>query len=105
MEQLKTIASLGFLKNLKGTDRCKFSEVKVFRFQNSGDKNVEAFKSTGLNLDRYQDIQKLIGVNLMSQGKNTLPGGAPAFSPKTFPALYSCNDPNYQKHFSNFISK
>jgi cytosine/adenosine deaminase-related metal-dependent hydrolase len=86
---------------------CQFKETKVFVPRDSGEEIVEEYKaSSGLNLDRFTDIQKLLGVNIMTQGYNASKHdkGDKEYKPPYFPSLFSCSDPIYQKRFSHFIS-
>lgn len=61
---------------------------------------------TGLNLDRFGDIQKLIGVNMMTQSRNSNDPkqGDPDFAVTYFPSLFACNDAPFQKRYKAFVS-
>jgi hypothetical protein len=84
---------------------CQMEEAKGFVFQNSfaAEPKLAAFqRSSGLNLDRFQDIQRLIGINLMTQSLNRTDSerGDPQYQVQEFTPLYTCDDP---KHFSRLM--
>ena len=86
---------------------CKFSEPKGFVHQHSlKHHGLDAFQEkTGLNLDRFVDIQKLLAINLLTQSRNLRdPEGDPDYAVKRMVPLYSCNDLEYTKFIQAFIS-
>lgn len=105
---LVTLATAPVMDELVPVDRCGFPEQKGLVHQSSGNSDIVAFASeSGLNLDRASDLQKLLGVSLMTQSRNLTDSsnGDPAFAVTYFPDLYSCNDPAYTKRFRDFVSK
>lgn len=102
----KTVASM----DLKAQDKCGFKEKKAFVHQNSFKDNkssdLDKFQvATGLNLDRFKDIHKLMAVGMLSQSRNrNEPSkGNSKFSVLTFPSLYSCNEQSYMDRLFSFI--
>lgn len=106
------------VKKFEGIDGCGFEEVKGFVFQDSLKENngkttaathaaddlVKLKKEAGIDLDRAFDIQKLMGVLMLTQGRNIT--GSASTAKKAigyFPSLFSCNDDHYTERFSNFI--
>lgn len=88
---------------------CKFEEYKGFVHQNTSliDSKVLDFKdSSGLNLDRFRDIQRLIGINLMTQSRNRNDPeeGDPDYQVKDFTPLYTCNDSRHYNRLINFVN-
>ncbi|OFZ17121.1 MAG: hypothetical protein A2X86_01325 [Bdellovibrionales bacterium GWA2_49_15] len=110
------IASSDFLRELEGSDQCKFSEQKGLVNQDSlannsnsskpaaKDNLVALKKETGLNLDRASDIQKLLGALLLTQGKNLNGEGTLERAISYMPSLFSCNDSAYSARFAKFMS-
>lgn len=95
--------------DLETQDLCKFPVRKVFVNQTSNETAVVEYQTqTGLNLDRFTDIQKLLGVSVMTQPRNLIePKHSAAkaeFATKYFASLYSCNDPIYQERFRQFVN-
>ena len=91
------------------TISCEFKEAKGFVTQNSlpEDKDLLAFeKSSGLNLDRFRDIQRLISVSMITQSRNRNDPekGDPDFAVKKFTPLYTCNDEYHSKRVKDFIN-
>lgn len=80
---------------------CGFSDDKVLVDQNTGDKVLKAFKEkTGLDLDRFADINKLLAFNILNFSANVLEtpeGKANPYSLSYFPPLFSCDDPDYER--------
>ncbi len=102
----KKISSL----DLETQDLCKFPIRKVFVNQNSREAAVTTYQSqTNLNLDRFSDIQKLLGAAVMTQPRNLIEpehsAAKPEYVSKYFPSLYSCNDPVYLERLNAFVSK
>jgi hypothetical protein len=60
---------------------------------------------TGLNLDRFVDIEKLLGISLLTQSynRNNKLKGKITFAVNVFPSLYSCNDHDYERRVFSFI--
>ncbi|MFZ4714462.1 MAG: amidohydrolase family protein [Bacteriovoracaceae bacterium] len=92
------------------TDACDFSENKAMVHQNTLDKAENAelkkyFEDTGLNLDRFVDIEKLLGISLLTQSFNrtSKEKGKVAFAVNVFPSLFACNDQDYSKRVFGFI--
>lgn len=89
-------------------DKCGFSEPKAMVTPHSLDdeEDLRAFRdASGIDLDRVQDITRVLAINLMTQSRNKLDPkeGKPEFALKYFPALYSCNDENHMRRLENFI--
>lgn len=104
MEKSEVIAS---------EDNCKFEEQKGFAYQNSGTEEVLAYymatsmeEALGLNLDRFRDIQRLIGVGLITQSRNRndKKKGDPDYAINDFSPLYTCNDEYHYKRLTGFIN-
>jgi hypothetical protein len=102
----KYIAKLNF----ETTDACHFTENKAMvkqqtlnMVQNKELKNY--LNDTGLNLDRFVDIEKLLGISLLTQSynRNNKLKGKITFAVNVFPSLYSCNDHDYEKRVFSFI--
>lgn len=104
---LVALAKAANLERYSAKDLCGFDEPKVLMPQDSGDSDIAEFrKQSGLDLERFEDIQRFLAVLLMTQGKNAggLEGGDKDFVVGYFPPLYSCADTKYQTRFSAFIS-
>ncbi len=97
---------------------CEFAEEKVFVHQstmNEEDKLKDFKDSSGMNLDRYRDIQLLLGANLTTQSRNLNDpergdkdfaiGGNPEVASQDFTPLYSCNDSYHSQRLLKFISQ
>ncbi len=97
---------------------CEFSDKKVFVHQNTLEEedDLQLFKAaSGMNLDRYQDIQRLLGVNITTQSRNLNDpergdlnfaiGGDPEVASEDFTPLYTCNDSYHSQRIKNFISE
>ena len=96
--------------NFETTDACHFTENKAMVNQQtlSMPQNKELktyFAETGLNLDRFVDIEKLLGISLLTQSYNRTNKvkGKINFAVNVFPSLYSCNDDDYEKRVFGFI--
>ena len=73
---------------------------------NGQEKVLKAFyDSTGMNLDRFQDIQRLLGAGLATQShnRNNPKVGDPNFIISDFSTLFSCNDPGHKKRLLEFV--
>lgn len=104
VEIAKYIGSVNFSKG----DNCGFKVKKAFIHQDSfgANKDLKKFQDqTGLNLDRFEDIQKLLAVNLLTQSRNlNEPSkGKLEYAIKEFPPLYSCHDEKYLGRLGDFI--
>ena len=71
-------------------------------------KNILALRDElGINLDRFYDIQALLGTFVTTQTRNAYETKEGKFQDriKVFQALFNCNDPsNYQRVIGNFVS-
>lgn len=97
---------------LDGKITCQFSggEPKGFIHQNSIQEDTELqqfLTDAGMNLDRFEDIQRLIGGNLMTQSRNRNDPdkGDPNFQVEDFTPLYTCNDENHYNRVNDFVTK
>lgn len=86
---------------------CHFQSPKVFAYQLTEDKDLMAFgEKTRMNLDRFEDIQKLLAVNMMTQSLNrNFKKGDPAFAVTLFPSLYTCNDKSHYQRIHGHIQE
>jgi len=82
-------------------ERCNFSDIKVFVQGPTKDGQV----LSNFNLDRFQDIQRILGIGLMTQTRNQWDEdkGNEDFVIKDFTPLYSCNDDYHTDRVKNFI--
>ncbi len=103
--QLARIA--GFLsgRNISVNDACGFTEKRYFVRQNSLAANgLEGFRETsGLDLDRYQDIAKLLGISLLTQSRNRASKVDPEFLVDKFPPLLACNNLSHSERVRTMI--
>jgi len=85
--------------------RCEFEQQKVLVAQESGEPVVQTLKAqSGLNLDRFLDIQKLLAVNVLTQSFNrSSRDGDPGFATSYLHSLYSCNDPDHLARVEGLI--
>ncbi|MFZ3228834.1 MAG: amidohydrolase family protein [Pseudobdellovibrio sp.] len=87
--------------------KCDFKIEKGFVKQDTlkFEPDLELFyKNTNLNLDRFEDIQKILAVNLLNQSLNKISkDGDRSFAVSYFPSLYSCNDEKHLTRFSNYV--
>jgi cytosine/adenosine deaminase-related metal-dependent hydrolase len=102
----KKVASM----KLTATDKCGFKEKKAFVHQDSFLENKSAglanFQiATGINLDRFADVHKLLAVAMLSQSRNRNESskGKRDFMVKEFSSLYSCNTQKYIDRLFSFI--
>src|SRR5690606_1212275 len=107
-EHLETLGSLVAKMDLGSIDNCRFKSKKGFVNQNSidGVADLKAFyEKTGLNIDRFEDMQKLIAINMMTQSRNATgtKDGKKDFAVTAFPALHSCNDDTYTERLTKFV--
>lgn len=103
-DHMAKIASIAAGLELTERDDCGTEAPKVFVHQDSlADNNLEEFKAaTGLDLDRYADIQKFLGLNLMTQSRN-LAEGLTEFLVTYFPPILSCNDPEHRERVAKMV--
>lgn len=93
---------------IDGSVTCHFKDSKVFVLQNTFSEEEELqqyFNTSGLNLDRFQDIQRLLGVSVTTQSRNRndKERGDKDFAVEHFTPLYTCNDPYHSKRVKDFI--
>lgn len=111
-EKLKHLMALGKLVSsmeLETSDECGFSYKKAFVHQSTlQDVSVlnDFYKESGLNLDRALDIQKILGINMLTQSRNATGSkdGKKEFAVTKFAALFSCNDSAYLDRLSKFVT-
>jgi len=94
---------------LEASDDCGFSSKKAFVHQSTLDQVSllkEFYEQSGINLDRAHDIQKLIGINMLTQSRNATEtnDGKKEFAVKKFASLYSCNDSAYLDRLAKFVT-
>tara|TARA_R110002072_G_scaffold534_2_gene3588 strand:- start:122537 stop:124588 length:2052 start_codon:yes stop_codon:yes gene_type:complete len=94
---------------LTTVDNCNWKRKKGFVHQDTIMKNKylkPLYEQTGLNLDRFEDIQKLLAVNLMTQTRNlNEPSkGKLEYAITKFPPLISCHSEKYLSRLNNFVS-
>ena len=89
--------------DIRSTVKCDFSDEKGFVLQNTKDGSL----LSNVNLDSFKDIQRLIGINMMTQSRNrnNKSKGDVNFQVENFTPLYTCDDENHYKRVSEFISK
>ena len=102
--QLQRIADYAYTHFVQSNplieNHCKFPEQKVFIHQDSLSKDsvmVEFQQKTKLNLDRFQHIQALLAVHILTQSRNRnqIQSGDLDYAVEYFQPLYSCNDRGY----------
>lgn len=89
-------------------DQCEFKKVKGLVHQDSlaQDERIVAFKEkTGINLDRMEDIQRLLMTGLLTQSRNmnNPQKGKKSFAIQTFPPMFSCHEQSYLDRLTNFV--
>jgi cytosine/adenosine deaminase-related metal-dependent hydrolase len=92
---------------LQSADQCGFSEEKLLVHQSSAEPAVRALeRDSGLNLDRYDDIQRFLALKLTTQSRNAIDPskGDEKFAVKAMAPLLSCNDPKYLERLNAFVS-
>ena len=106
---LNTIAEYVKTMDFQAKDNCGFKYKKGFVHQNS--KSINKYlgpfqEATGMNLDRFADIHKLLAINLLTQTRNLNEPtkGKLEYAITTFPPLFSCHDETYMKRLSKFVS-
>jgi cytosine/adenosine deaminase-related metal-dependent hydrolase len=97
-----------YSSQLVGQLHCQFSGPKGFVLQSTLNdySELKEFKNeSGINLDRFADIQRLLGINLMTQSRNRndKDKGDPDFQVKDFTPLYTCNDSRHMRRINDFI--
>jgi cytosine/adenosine deaminase-related metal-dependent hydrolase len=107
LAHLVTVAKSANLDSFTGDKQlCNFPQPKAFVVQRSGDVSIARFKEqAGLDLDRVGDIQKLLGLSLMTQSRNMWEPAASHFAPTYFPPLYTCDDRTYSARLTTFVSR
>lgn len=106
MAHLEAVGKAAKHMQLEEADSCKFEEKKVFAYQDSLDENSipeSFFQNSDINLDRFEDIQRLIGANIMTQTRNQEEGVEQEYWLQYFPSLYSCNDPAHQERVEMMV--
>ena len=105
------VVKIGVLaKGLKmgPSQSCLFTHSKALVTQNSMaiEPGLNMIREkTGLNLDRFEDLQKILALNLLTQTRNlNEPDGDPLFAVKSFPSLYSCNNSSHVERVSGFVN-
>ncbi len=87
---------------------CKFTEKKVFVTPDTVTYVPELSdfrKQSGIDMDKFSDISKLIAVSALTQSKNVMDaGGDPRFALTYFPPLYSCNDAAHTARIRGMVS-
>jgi len=108
-KHLVELASLSKKLKYNIVDNCNFKIPKVLIHQDSFSKNKyvsQFFRDTNMNLDRFEDIRKLIAINILSQTRNLRDSkkGKKKYMLSTFISMYSCDDISYTKRTNGFIS-
>jgi cytosine/adenosine deaminase-related metal-dependent hydrolase len=106
--QLNYLAKTVKAMKLKATDKCGFKVKKALAYQSSVQKDSALTKfqnETGINLDRFEDLHKIIAIGMLTQSRNrNEPSkGKDSFKVTEFPSLYSCNDEGYMKRLFSFV--
>lgn len=103
---LVSLAEYVATKKLPPAKGCKFSSEMGFVHQESKEDAIGAFQEkTSLNLDRFEGIQRLLAVNVLTQGLNKVSKeGDPKFSTGYFAPLFSCNDEYHQSRIYGQVS-
>ncbi len=109
-EHLVSLGKILAEMNPAVTDNCNFRSKKAFIHQNSlGNKKNSGlskfYEETGLNLDRFSDIQKVLAAGLLTQSRNwNEPSkGKKDFAMAKFPPLFSCHTGRYTNRLANFV--
>lgn len=100
------VFAAGLKPPVNGT--CKFNSRKAFVTADTVRYLPELAKfktESGLDLDKFTDIKKLLAVAALTQSKNmTDPSGDPKFALTYFPPLYSCDDPLHTARISGMVN-
>lgn len=103
---LEAVGKAAMQLDLDVVDSCGFTEAKVFVHQDSWKRNgipESFFANSGVDLDRFSNIQRLIGANMMTQTRNQASGVDEKYWVQYFPSLYSCNDPQHQERVALMV--
>lgn len=109
-EHAYKVAKLVKSLKLETGDNCGWGDNKKgFVHQDTIMKNKylkPLYEETGLNLDRFEDIQKLLAINLMTQTRNlNEPSkGKLEYAVTKFPPLISCHSEKYLSRLNSFVS-
>jgi hypothetical protein len=115
-EKLGEMIASESLEVKNDSSRCDFTKGFVHQEIIFGDESmtegvidyqlVTGGRTKGLNISRVSDLQKVLGIHLMSQSDNSLNGRVEKM-PSYFPSLFSCNDLNptipHLDRIQNFI--
>ncbi len=107
-KQVVALAQKARELQLQGADNCGFAEEKLFVRQTTAEAAVRKLEAdSGLNLDRYDDIQRFLALSLTTQSRNAIDPakGDEKFAVKAMAPLLSCNDPKYLERLNAFVSK
>ena len=109
LQHLMALGKIVSSMELEASDDCGFSSKKAFVHQSTLDQVSllkEFYEQSGINLDRAHDIQKLIGINMLTQSRNATEtnDGKKEFAVKKFASLYSCNDSAYLDRLAKFVT-
>ena len=106
-DELKMAMSDSTFEVSKELGLCGFE--RKFLVTKSNDPLVEALKEkSGIDLDRADDILRLISSFLMTSSYNHSPRkarGDKNFRVEKSPVMFSCNDPAYKSRFEAFVDK
>ena len=107
-QHLAKIGSFAMSVRPSTTGLCKFNSPKVFVSADTVAYVPELSKfkaASGLNLDRFSDIQKLLAISALSQSKNLTDAkeGDLRYALTYFPSLYSCNDPAHSGRIQGMV--
>jgi cytosine/adenosine deaminase-related metal-dependent hydrolase len=97
MIEVAAVAKNYPLKKVKG---CGHQDNKVFVKTHSQNEVADNFlTATGVNLDSYDGILRILGVNLFTQSQNSQEQRGMT----KMPPLYGCDDKTYEKFLNEFI--
>lgn len=104
-QQLVAVARSVENRRMRGASRCELTEPKLLVAQDTLMKNnlSEFLEASGLNLDRYQDLFKLLAVNLLTQSRNFVADVKGPIAVENFPPLLSCNDPAHERRIREIV--
>jgi len=94
---------------LTSVNRCKMESKGLVYQETIGNKDkkplYDFYRATGVNLDHYEDLYRLLGTNVMTQSRNATnqEGGNSRFALSYFPSLFSCNDPPYLYRITHMV--
>lgn len=107
-EHVVSLARQARALDLVAADNCGFREEKLLVRQSTAEPAIRKLESeSGLNLDRYDDIQRFLALSLTTQSRNAVDPtkGDEKFAVKAMAPLLSCNDPQYLERLNAFVSK